>query len=165
MKENPYEDRSLKPYSLRPTVLPDGFVLVQDTREQRPLFARIPKGLTIASATLQDGDYSIKGFQDVFAIERKSHDLYGYCTGERDKTQVKMIRFRKMEFVGLAIEMKESDVYQFQQFSKAHPEQIRGALISFQVRYRVHVHFGSRDSCARWILDCAVKFWNIKHEP
>ena len=164
MREDPYNDKFLKPYQLKPTEIPNGFVLLTDTREQRPLFSRIPKGLTIASATLSNGDYSIRGFEDIFAIERKAHDLFGYCTGERDKTQAKMIRFKKMEFVGLAIEMKESDVYQFQQFSKAHPEQIRGALISFQVRYGVHVHFGNRESCARWILDCAVKFWNIKHE-
>jgi ERCC4-type nuclease len=164
MKENPYDDRHMKTYILKPTVIPDGFVLVQDTREQRPLFARIPKGLTISSATLSNGDYSVRGFEDNICFERKANDLFAYCTAEREKTLAKMLRFKDYEFVGLAIEMRESEAYQFQQYSKCHPENIRGALISFQIRYGVHVYFGTRDTCARWILDCSVKFWNVKHE-
>ena len=161
MRENP---SYLKPYNLKPTIIPEGFVLVQDTAEQRPLFARIPSGLTIMALSLKNGDYSIKGFESKFAIERKALDLFPYCTTEQEKTRAKMERFKAYEFVGLAIERKESEVYQFQQMSRAHPESIRGALISFQVRYGVHVYFGTRETCARWILDTAVKFYNIKHE-
>ena len=163
MRED-YDDRYMKSYTLKPALIPDGFVLIQDTREQRPLFSRIPKGLTISSATLKDGDYSIRGFEDKICFERKSDDIYSYCTGEREKTLAKMKRFSKFEFVGLAIEIREGDVYQFQQYKKCHPEQIRGALISFQVRYGVHVYFGTRETSARWILDCSVKYWNVKHE-
>jgi ERCC4-type nuclease len=166
MRETPHSENSkfLKPYTLKPTLIPDGFVLVVDPREQRPLFPRIPTGLTIASATLKNGDYSIRGFEDVFAIERKANDLFTYCTTDQTNTKAKMQRFLQYEFVGLAIEIREGDVYQHQQFSGAHPESIRGALISFQIRYGVHVYFGSRETCARWILDTAVKFWNVKHE-
>ena len=102
MKESPRENSNyLKPYSLKPTLIPDGFVLVQDTREQRPLFARIPKGLTVSSATLKFGDYSVKGFEDKICFERKSMDLWGYCSSEREKTVKKMLQFKSMEFVGL----------------------------------------------------------------
>jgi ERCC4-type nuclease len=154
----------LKPYVLKPTLIPESFVLLQDTREQRPLFARIPKGLTIQSTTLINGDYSVKGFEDKICFERKSHDLFPYCSTERDKTVKKMLRFRNFEFVGLIIEMREAEIYQFQEYTKVHPEVIRGALVSFAVRYNVHVYFGTRDSCARWLLDHAVKFYNVKHE-
>jgi len=165
MKESPRENSNyLKPYSLKPTPIPDGFVLVQDTREQRPLFARIPKGLTVCSTTLTRGDYSVKGFEDKICFERKSMDLWPYCSSEREKTVKKMLQFKSMEFVGLIIELKEHEIYQFQQYSRVHPEVIRGALISFAVRYGVHIYMGSRENCARYLLDHAVKFYNIKKE-
>jgi ERCC4-type nuclease len=164
MRDKPIDKNSnyLKHYTIKPTPIPEGFVLVQDTREQRPLFARIPKGLTVASNTLTDGDYSVKGFEDLICFERKSMDLFPYCSSEREKTVKKMTRFKSMEFVGLIVEMKESELFQFQQHSAVHPEVVRAALISFEVRYGVHIYYGSRENCARWLLDRAVKFYNIK---
>ena len=158
------ESRQSKPYTLKPTIIPDNFTLLQDTREQRPLFARIPKGLTIQAKTLHHGDYSVKGFENQICFERKSNDLFAYCSSEREKTVKKMKAFKSFEFVGLIIELRESEIYQFQQHTKVHPEVIRGALLSFQIRYGVHIYYGSRENCARWLLDCAVKFYNVKHE-
>lgn len=159
-----------KEYVLKPTVIPEGFVLLQDTREQRPLFTRIPKGLTIQSTTLHDGDYSIKGFEHLFAIERKFiGDLFPYCSSERDKTVAKMKRFRSMVdaggWVGLCIEEKESTVYQHQSFTQVSPETVRGAIISFAIRYHVTCYFaGNRDNASRWILDHACRFYKMVHE-
>jgi ERCC4-type nuclease len=167
MKATPRREQPnyLKPYELKPTPIPDGFILLQDTREQRPLFSpRIPKGLTIQSCTLHNGDYSVKGFEHQICFERKANDLFSYCSSEHDKTKEKMLRFRNFLFVGLIIELRESDIYQFQEFNRVHPEVTRAALISFQVRYGVHVYMGSREGCARWLLDCATKFWKIQHE-
>ena len=50
-------------------------VLLVDTREQRPLrFSHLPA----ESATLYTGDYSVKGLEEYFAVERKSlADLAG----------------------------------------------------------------------------------------
>jgi ERCC4-type nuclease len=164
------QEKFNKPYILKPTVFPENFVLLQDTREARPLFNRIPKGLTIQSTTLKNGDYSILGHDHLFCIERKFiGDLFPYCSTERPKTQLKMQRFRQMVdaggWVGLCIEEKESAVYQHQVFTKVHPEVIRGAIISFAIRYHVNVYFaGNRDNAARYILDHAVRYWNIIHE-
>jgi hypothetical protein len=85
----------LDPYTLKPTEIPDNFVLVQDTREQRPLWpsGRIPKGLTIKSATLHNGDYSVLGFEERICFERKAGDIFPYCGADHDKTKVKMLRF------------------------------------------------------------------------
>jgi ERCC4-type nuclease len=159
-----------KEYVLKPTVIPDGFVLLQDTREQRPLFTRIPKGLVIQSATLHDGDYSVKNFSHLFAIERKFiGDLFPYCSSERDKTVAKMKRFRSMVdsggWVGLCIEEKESTVYQHQNFTQISPETVRGAIISFAIRYHVNVYFaGNRENASRFILDHACRFFKMVHE-
>ncbi len=166
MKEKSWHDdpKHLKPYILKPTPIPDGFVLLQDTREQKGLFTRIPKGLTVMSTTLSKGDYSVKGLEDLICFERKAHDIFGYVSSEREKTLKKMKEFKSMEFVGLIIEARESELYQFQFHTKVHPEVTRAALTSFMIRYGVHVYVSSRENCARWLLDCAVKFWNVKHE-
>jgi ERCC4-type nuclease len=172
MKAIPHSDQSRfsKPYILKPTEIPPGFVLLQDTREQRGLFVRIPKGLTIQSTTLKNGDYSILGFDHLFCIERKQiSDLFPYCSTEREKTVKKMQRFRQMVdlggWVGLCIENKESEVYQHQVFTKVHPEVVRGAIISFAIRYHINVYFaGNRDNASRWIMDHACRFWKIAHE-
>jgi ERCC4-type nuclease len=149
---------------LKPYKLPPGMILVIDTREQTHVFTRIPKGLTIVSAKLEAGDYSIQGFEGDFAVERKKlSDLYSYCARERKKTIRKMERFRSMEWVGLAIEEREDDVYFGHPMSKVSPEVVRQALASFRVRYGVHVYMNpKRDNVARWILDSAIKFYNMK---
>lgn len=156
-----------KSYILKPTIIPSDMVVVVDTREQRPLFntQRIMKGLTITSGTLSNGDYSIRGFEDKICFERKSADIFSYCSSEHDKTVAKMKRLKEYEFAGLIIERKESELFQFQEHSQAHPEVIRAALISFEIRYGVHIYYGNRDTCARWMLDRMVKFWQVKHEP
>jgi ERCC4-type nuclease len=157
--------KALGEYKLVGFKFPEGFVLTVDPREQRPLFTRFPPGLMIKSMTLKDGDYSVAGFEDKICFERKGiSDLFPYCSTEREKTIKKMRRFKSMDFVGLIIEARESEVLQYQQFTQVHPEVVRGAITSFQVRYGVHVYYGTRDEIARTMLDLMIKFYNIKKE-
>jgi len=153
-----------KEYVLKPTVIPENMVVIVDTREQLPLFTKPPKGLLLVRDYLTDGDYSLRGFENKICFERKASDIFSYCTSEQEKTKKKMERFKSFEFVGLIIELKESSLFQFQTFTSAHPESIRGALISFEVRYGVHIFYGNRENCARWMLDRMVKYWKMKHE-
>lgn len=154
-------------YKPKAPKIPEGMIMIQDTREQLPLFTRIPKGLTITSATLRAGDYSIKGHEATFCIERKMiSDLVSYCTTEYEaKTRAKMERFKKMEWVGLVVEARESDVHRPYEWSNASPESIRQALVSFSVRYGVHVYINAnRDSVVRWMLDRMIKYYTMKRE-
>jgi len=172
MKFQPHSDQAKfnKPYELKPTVIPANMIMVVDTREQRPLFTKLPKGLTIVRNTLTDGDYSIVGHESRFVIERKFlGDLYPFCSSERDRTITKMKRLLAITnsggWVSLVIEAKESDAYKYQDWTRVSPECVRGALISFSLRYKVHVYFsGNRENSARYILDHACKFYNIIHE-
>lgn len=170
MKTSPRTAKSIRKvklnYKLKPYKFPDGMVMIQDTREQIPLFTRIPKGLTIASAKLDDGDYSIKGHESTFCIERKMiSDLITYCTSERDKTTRKMERFKAMEWVGLVIEARESDIMRPYEWSAVSPEAIRQALVSFSIRYNVHVYINAnRENIARWVLDHMIKYYKVKRE-
>lgn len=151
-------------YKMKPWVFPEGFILTQDTRECLPLFTRIPKGLIVCSATLKVGDYSIRGMEDKICCERKQiSDLIPYCTSDHVATKVKMAKLEKMEWAGLIIEARESEVYRPYIHSAVSPESIRQALASFSVKHRVHIYIGDREHITRWMIDRFIKFWVWKH--
>lgn len=155
---------------LKPYKFPSGFYLIVDTREQLPLFTNPIEGLEIIKDTVHWGDYTIKGFEEYFAIERKMmSDFYGYIGREREKTVVKMKAFERMVqangFVGLVIEASEEEVYAGYGYSKVSPETARQALASFRIRYGVHTYCSdSREAIERWILDNAIKFYKTRRE-
>lgn len=165
--------------------IPAGFVLLQDNREQSPLFLSprainsnlehtgvgAEEGLEVHDCTVHNGDYSIQGLEHLFAIERKGlSDLHSYCGREREaKTIPKMERFKQMVdaggWVGLVIEASEQSAWLGPIQSKMHPNQIRGNLVGFEVRYGVHIFYSSRrDELARWVLDRAIKFYKVRKE-
>jgi hypothetical protein len=85
-------------------------VLVTDTREQLPLpFKR----LASVRATLTSGDYSFRGGEELFAVERKSiADLVGCCVGDnrerffRELHRLRGYRFKRLLVVGTRDEIE-----------------------------------------------------------
>ena len=166
--------------TLKPPRPPDGFVLIQDTREQKPLYGSssgsggfgsgLLDGLRVSTKTLVHGDYSIWGYENLFAVERKQiSDFYSYIGKERKRTTRKMEQFRDMAsrggWVGLVVEASESDLLTGYVMSKVPPEVARQALVSFEVRYGVHTFYSrSRYDIARWVVDRAIKFYRIQQE-
>ena len=150
----------------KPHVFPEGFCLVIDTREQLPLFEKMPKGLVVKRDTLKDGDYSIMGMEGVFAVERKGmSDFLAYISHERQKTVEKMKRLSTFGFAALIVEVDEDELYHGSMYSKVGAEVIRAAILSFQVRYGVHVYItDDRKKIERVLLDWAIKFWNVRKE-
>jgi ERCC4-type nuclease len=88
-------------------------VVVIDTREQSPLpFAR----LLAERGTLQSGDYSFRGGEELFAVERKTVADFATCRiGEnrarffRELHRLRGFRFKRLLVVGSheAIERRE----------------------------------------------------------
>lgn len=167
MLRRPVEKSTLKPF-----VFPAGFILIQDTREQLPLFPEnaIPDGLQIENRCLRDGDYSVLGLENMVAFERKQvSDFFGYIGKERDRTTKKMQRFREIAnrggFVGLVVEACESDLFQGYHMSNVPTEVVRQSLVSFEVRYGVHCYLSrSRADISRWLLDRAIKAYRMWYE-
>jgi len=140
-------------------------VLYIDTREQKPLCTRI-KALPIIKKALKDGDYSIKGFEDQFSIERKQQsDFYSYIGSERKRTKKKLERLSKMKFAALVIESNFDELMIPGMFSKVSPETARQFLISIRIRYHIHVFMNNKRSlCEQFIIDNAIKFFKVMRE-
>lgn len=141
----------------RPSItIPRDLVIIQDTREQLPIFKCSE---TIIERGLKTGDYSIVGFEDKITIERKSiPDLYGSVKRERFEKCV--TRMKKMEWAGLLIEGKEDDVMRKQAYGKIVPRQVYGALTSYEIQ-GIHLYFAACKADAQdWILSRLIKFWD-----
>ena len=151
-------------WSFKPHVIPEGMIVKIDTREQQPLWLpRPPKDLIVVRSTLHNGDYSIGGFEGQFSIERKKADLFAYLTSEREKTKSKLIRLLPYEFKALVIEYEEGELYEPQMFTDISPEVIRQSLVSFEIKYGIHVFYGNRQALERKVLDWMIYYWNYKH--
>jgi ERCC4-type nuclease len=146
-------------------VFPKDFVLVIDTREQNPLCGNV-KGLTVCRDTLQNGDYSIRGFEDRFAVERKKvSDFYTFVGRERRRTVEKLKRFKQIDFSGLVIEASLDELLTPQMYTQVSPETARQFLVSVNVRYGIHVFYDRhRKNIEMWVLDRAIKFFNMNRE-
>ena len=156
-----------KATSLKPFSFPEGFVLIIDTREQLPLFSNpVLKGLVMVRDTLQNGDYSIKGFENRIMVERKQvSDLISYVGRDHKQTRAKLDRCTGYDFRAIAIEAAEADLLSSQLYASVPPETIRQALASFEVRYNIHLYYSrDRKDIERWILDRFVKYFRQKRE-
>jgi len=153
--------------------LPDEFVIVQDTREQLPLFPRVKKGsirtfnnefyhnLRVVGGALKHGDYSVQGLESVLAIERKMlSDFYAYIGKERARTIRKLNAMKKCKFKALIIECYEDELFHPDFYGvdlsevQAARERARSSLKSIRVKYGMHVYItADRNMLRRFVID------------
>ncbi len=143
---------------------PDGFCVIKDTREQTGLFVTLPKGLVIVRDTLKYADYSIKGFEDCIAIERKSiPDLLTSVTSEGERFKRELLELAKYERKYILVEGLESETLCFHPDRKIHPNAIRQALASIEAKLGIPIHFAeSTKDAERWLLDFFIKVFKWK---
>jgi DNA excision repair protein ERCC-4 len=83
-------------------------VILIDTREQLPL---VFCHLATRGATLQSGDYSILGAEELFGVERKTiGDLIGCVTNGRERFERELHRLRGYRFKRLLIVGTEDEI-------------------------------------------------------
>jgi DNA excision repair protein ERCC-4 len=115
-------------------------VIVIDTREQDPLaFGRLQS----IRGTLQTGDYSIRGLEEQFAVERKSiSDLVGCCMGDsRQRFERELHRLRGFRFKRLLIVGTEEEILSGRYHSNIRPQSVMASLGAFEARYDLPVVF------------------------
>ena len=110
-------------------------VIITDTREQTPLcFTH----LRSERGTLDTGDYSVRGLEEVFAVERKSMaDLVGSLTRERARFMREMHRLRGFQFARLLVVGTEMELMQLVGMGRANLNQIEHSLLAISIRYGV----------------------------
>ena len=138
--------------------VPEGFIMIVDTREQKPLFK--PK-LWIISHGLNSGDYSIQGFENVITIERKSiPDLLGTLGKGRIRFEKELNRMSEYKWKGLLIEGLENDVYQPNDFSSMHPNSIYHSLAAIETKWGINIYYAKDKKSARnWVLSRLTKLY------
>lgn len=112
---------------MRPTI-------IVDTREQTPLvFHRLPS----VRGTLTSGDYSVRGLEDLFAVERKSiPDLVSCCVGEnRERLERELHRLRGFRFARLLIVGSHSAIERGEYRSRITPAAVLHSLCAWEARY------------------------------
>jgi ERCC4-type nuclease len=117
-------------------------VIVVDSREQVPLtFTR----LQAVRGTLYSGDYSVRGLENKFAVERKNLDDIANCcvNSNRDRFERELHRLRGFGFARLLIIGTREDVAAGQYHSRITPKAVLATLSTFEIRYDVPTVFCS----------------------
>jgi ERCC4-type nuclease len=110
-----------------------------DTREQLPFSFTRFQGVETEQAALPAGDYSLPGFEDKVAIERKElNDLIGCLKGsDRDRFERELNRTRHYDLFCVVVESTLEDVAKGRYRSEMKPQAALQSIFAFQVRYRV----------------------------
>jgi ERCC4-type nuclease len=132
-----------------------------DTREQKPFsFGRYP-GTIVERAALQTGDYSLGGFQDRVALERKELNDLIQCLmpPNRARFERELCRARSLEYFAVLVEGSMADVRDHRYTSRMTPHSVLQSIAAFSVRYRTaFIWCGSRAGAEYMAFSLLSKF-------
>lgn len=115
--------------------------IITDSREKTPYkFINYPVDVT--TGTLNSGDYSLAGFSDLVAVERKTlTDLISSISGERKRFTKELERLRGYDTAALVVECRWQTIKAGKYRSKMTPQAATQTLISFMAQYRLPCFF------------------------
>lgn len=123
--------------------------IIADTREQRAFtFSRFP-GVEVEHSALPAGDYSIPGFSDRVAVERKELNDLVNCmkNGQRERFERELSKLQHYEVAAVVCEGSWQDISTHRYRSEMRPQAILQSIMAFMVRYRVNfILAGSREA-------------------
>ncbi len=113
------------------------FVIVVDTREQLPFsFNGLP--CQAERATLQTGDYSVKGYEKNIVVERKSKaDLFQSVGRERERFQKEFERLTFVKYSAIVIEADWREIERKPENTIMNPAAVRNTIFSWCLKYNV----------------------------
>ena len=147
--------------------------IVIDTREQCPYnfeYMSIGSGksrrdveiLTVAHK-LKCGDYSIEGFEDRIAIERKSpSDLYSTLSRGRERFIRELALLNQLEFAAVIVESEWAQLLTDPpDRSRLNPVSVDGMILAFMIRFpKVHWVFRpGRFASSKTVYKILSRFW------
>jgi ERCC4-type nuclease len=140
---------------------PRPYVLI-DTREQRPLRFAPELGVDCGAATLPAGDYSVRGFTALIALERKSiGDLVGTLSQGRERFEAELDLLAAYRWKAIIIEADQADIEGHAYRSNMLPKSVIGSLRAFYMRWGVP-HFWCTNAAGA--AECVAWFARRLHE-
>lgn len=132
------------------------FRIISDSREQQPYVFSVPS----IRKRLEAGDYSIEGFEDSVAVERKTlEDFVSTVIRQRKRFYRELQRLEEYEAACVVVESDLRDVLTGRYRSGAHPNAILGTVISIVVDFQIPVFFCSdRQVACRFVEEFLLRF-------
>ena len=139
--------------------------IVVDTREQLPLFENW-YGINVVKKGLKFGDYSIEGFENQIAVERKTLvDFVNCCGKERSRFIKEIQRFEDAgcEFRAIVIEANFNDILFGHWLSQIKVASVMSVINHLEIDYNFHFFYDhQRKNIEYWILSRFRRFYNNK---
>lgn len=126
-------------------------IIAIDTREQRPYeFA----GMQTQRCSLKTGDYSLVGYTDRVAIERKSHgDCWGSMSNGRGRFERCVQRLAELDRAAIVIECSLTELCQRpHQIQRTNVASVVGGLISYSAQHAIPIFFADNRIYAERIV-------------
>ena len=126
--------------------------IVIDSREQVP-FGFSGLEVDLERGTLPTGDYSVPGFTDRVAIERKSLEDLVFCLmgSNRDRFERELARGRAYELFAVVCEGSWQDLSAGAYRSEMRPKAVLQSIFAFMVRYQVNFILAGSRAAAEYI--------------
>lgn len=132
-------------------------IVLIDSREQKPLpFERLKTQV----GTLVVGDYSVRGLESLFSVERKTVDDLANCCGgaDRDRVERELAKLRGYRFRRLLVIGNEQDVFRSKYYSGIAPKAVLATLAAWEVRFDLPVVFSPTPVLAGRLVETWV-YW------
>ena len=134
-----------------------------DSREQLAFQFKPPKyrDVDVEIGALPTGDYSLAGFEDRIAVERKSLDDLVGClmNDQRERFERELTRARPYDLFCVVVEASMEEIRNHSYRSLMKPRAVLQSIAAFQVRYRVPFAFcGNRAGAEYWTYSLLVKY-------
>ena len=137
--------------------------VVVDSREQAPWSfagASVYEGTTVVPGSLQSGDYSLEGFEDRVACERKSLPDLVQCLGrERPRFARELERARGLDAFCVVVEGSWQELAQGQYRSMLAPHSACQSIASFMARMGVPFWFAGSRAAAEYCCWSFLRQW------
>jgi DNA excision repair protein ERCC-4 len=131
--------------------------IVVDSREQTPLPIR---RLPTVEGGLYTGDYSIRGMEASFAVERKSiADLVTSVGPERSRFERELHRLRSYDFARLLVIGTEQDIRTGNYRSRMNPKSVLHSLWAYEARYRLLTVFAATPEAGAALVERWAYFY------
>lgn len=140
-------------------------IIILDTREQTPFV--FSDKVEVIRTKLDTGDYSLKGMEDQFCIERKSiEDIYGCIFKTRFQDcldRMKLFSYAEIIIEGTYKEVKYGVSWALKRYSRVNSKSLLGKLNSIQ-SIGIHVAFIDRKEASNYAESVLDYHWRKYYE-